>query len=167
MGNSSYAMSLEFYVKSFVKYKSVATSRENGTYDKMLMRFVMDFTYKTSPKKTWDVSRAVLLEDMKSLVEIFETYNYVNMRGGIYLFDVQDGSPMFIFADNEIEAWDSLFDFPDFASPYLSPSLSSGIAKVTQLTPNDFTIDGQTFKLNYRLIDHVVNIADRLAVSKI
>lgn len=159
METSSYYVSLEFYVKYVVNFKSLVTAKENGTYDKAITRLALDFTYKTSPSKRWGVKRSELIEDLFLAVEGFPKLNgfYTDTAGFAY---VDNSGNYSAFAGTYDEMESAFIDLPDLARP-IGISSMVNIVEFSSLTPTGFvTVDGDVIDAKCSPIYFLVNALD-------
>ena len=158
---SMYALSLEHYVKSCVEFKSVETAKERDTYDKMIMKFVLDFTRMSSPKRVWGVNREKLVKDMSHVVDKLASFEFINIGGKAFGFRCKDGDFRILFADCYESYVKQLDEIPaKFSGSFIPISDFVELSKVRG--DHVITLDGERIDLEYRLLDSIVNILDRV-----
>lgn len=161
----TYEIALEHYVKSYVNSKALDTIKANGNYDKAIMRFVMEFTRMSSPKKVWGVSRAELIEDMKFIVEHVTTANAIRIEGKAFAFRSQSGYLRILYADSVDEYVSKLDEIPNKMRSDFEPM--DYFIELEKVGGNSaLTVDGTELEYDYRIFDTVINGLDRMTIFK-
>lgn len=161
----TYEIALEHYVKSYVNSKALDTVRKNGTYDKAIMRFVLEFTRMSSPKKVWGVSRAELIEDMKFIIEHVTTANAMQVEGKAFAFRCVSGYLRILYANSVDEYASKLGDIPNKMRSDFEPM--DGFTELERVEGTSaVTVDGERLDFDYRIFDTVVNGLDRMRIFK-
>lgn len=163
---NSYFIALEAYVKHYVDIKAVETARERGTYDKSIMRFVIDFTYKSSPKKRWSVSKAELKEDMTAMVEIFANPSAIDVGGKALCYRNHYGELRVVFAPYADQVMYELSQLPKFVLSDLAPDMEYGFLDVKVGDGYAVAPDGSEIPFDNHPIDTIINVVDRVYTAE-
>lgn len=167
MSVSSYAVALEFYVKNKADYKAVKTAREKSTFDKMIAHFTLDFTKRTSPKKTWGVTRAELIEDMTYMVEVFEDFTAVDVGGLALGYRNKRGNFRIVFAESDREMLEELAFLPYEFMDDILPASPGDFRVLSEVSLKDAQYsDGERVTFDDHFLDTFVNLAGRTAVHR-
>lgn len=158
---SMYGVSLEHYVKSCVDFKALESAEERGTYNKAIMRFVLDFTRKTAPKRVWGVGRAQLLEDMDYAVQRFRFGSLLDLDGKAFAYRCREGHVRILFASSVDEYEYKLSEMPN---AFISAFQPADQFEVVSEIHGDYVItaEGERFDLEYHLVDSIVNVMERI-----
>ena len=161
MDINMYALSLEHFVKSYVDFKSAETAKERDSYDKMITKFVLEFTRMSAPKRVWGVDRADLIDDMRYAVDKFASYGLIGISGKAFGFRCKDGDFRILFADCYESYVKQLDEIPTkFSSSFIPISDFVELSEVRG--DHVITLDGERIDLEYRLLDSIVNTLDRV-----
>ena|SRR5690606_79322 len=156
-----YAVSLEHYVKTYVDFTALNTAKERGTYDKAIMRFVLDFTRKSAPKRVWGVDRSQLVADMGYVVERFSTHSLIRIDGKAFAYMCKDGDIRILYAGSVDEYVNKLNEIPNVFSGAFLPI--SDFVEVREIRGDHIiTAEDERIDLEYRLADSIVNVLERI-----
>lgn len=161
-----YFIALEQYVKYYVSPKALDSAKENGTYDKAIMRCVLDFTRMSAPKKNWGISRQELVEDMNFAVKaVYYGPAACKLEGKAYAFINRDNDMRIVYAD-------SVEDFLNISEeiPRKLVDALTSIGRFVELSEVGFdyivTTNDERLELKYGWSFAAVNGIDRTIIIK-
>lgn len=161
MFHYSYYLALEEFVKVSINPKAIKTAKENGNYDKLITRKMLEFTKRNSPKATWGVTRPNLINDMRDMIEFFSDIRGIGIRGKAYCYINYSGKLRIMFADSKADLLRKQEMLTDSAWDVVAYHKDS-IKEIASFEADGITTkSGEFIEFTSHVIDTFVNIFEK------